>query len=73
MLISFIVLFVIIGSIGFYSGFLDGKRKSMEAWENQIRYITMNDLEDMVSDMRENGADDDEIVVLIKPDWLESD
>lgn len=69
MLIAYIVLFVIISGTGFYYGMKCGKEKSKNMWENEIRYVTIKDLENIIGEMRSNGDGDDTTVVIMYADW----
>ena len=71
MLIAFIVVFVITGAAGFYKGYKDGSAFISKKYEDEFRYVTLKDMEDIVTDMKSNGAGPDTVFVTIHPDWIE--
>ena len=71
MLIVFIVALIIVAGVGMYCGIKNGRERSKDGWENEIRYVTIGQIEDIIENMRANGATDDSVAVLMKADWWE--
>ena len=68
----FIIGFVITSAVAFFHGFKNGKERSTEQWESEIRYVTIEDIENITTKMRDADKEDDDIIVMIKPDWWEN-
>ena len=69
--IAFLTLFVVVCVTGFCFRMKNGKKTMKKNIENNFRYVTIKDIEDMAEEMRAKGAGDDAIMVLVKPDWWE--
>ena len=72
-LVVFIVAFIVIGIVVFVDGYVNGQEYMKNAFMNNTLYVTIKDLEDYVKDMRDNGAKEDEIIVMVKPEWWEDE
>jgi len=68
----FIIGFVITSAVAFFQGFKNGKERSTEQWESEIRYVTIEDIENITTKMRDDDKEDDDIIVMVKPDWWEN-
>lgn len=72
-LIVFAAAFVIISIAAFVFGYKHGRKAMETAFVNNTMYVTVKELEDLAAVMRFNGASDDEIMVMVKPEWWEDD
>ena len=65
MLIVFIILIGITAVAGTITGMKKGKAIGKERWEDEIRYVTIGKIEEIIAET------DDSIAVLMKADWWE--
>ena len=76
-LIVFIAAFFIIAAIRFYFGMKEAEKKYTALFEDSFRYASIHELEDMVEEMKANGAGPDAPFYAVDPvkylDWKGDD